>query len=118
MGEALDVYQDALGFVLDRGDPSNVNNSLTRGDARIMLEVPADLYSAEYNDAIERRLGTPSAVALYIEAADIEELHQRVLTSGLKVADPLAERPWGQLEFTVEDHVGNWLTFWKATTKK
>ena len=24
-----------------------------------------------------------------------------------------AERPWGQEELTVEDHEGNWLTFWK-----
>ena len=118
MREALDVYQGALGFVLDRGDPTNVNNSLTRGDARIMLEVPADLYSAEYNDAIKRRLGTPSALALYIEAPDLDELYQSLLSSDLSIADPLAERPWGQLEFTVEDHAGNWLTFWKATTKK
>ena len=32
-----------------------------------------------------------------------------------KIVDPLADRPWGQAEFTVEDPTGNWLTFWKRT---
>ena len=117
MAEGLRFYQEVLGFELDRGDASQPNNSLTRGDARIMLEVPTDLFSPEYNDAIVRRLGSPSSIALYIEAPDIEELYDQVKKAGATIADPLADRPWGQLEFTVEDHRGNWLTFWKETDK-
>jgi uncharacterized glyoxalase superfamily protein PhnB len=43
----------------------------------------------------------------------VEELYARVTTGRLKVVDPLADRPWGQREFTVEDPGGNWLTFWQ-----
>ena len=38
MTEGLRFYQDVLGFALDRGDVNQPNNSLTRGDARVMLE--------------------------------------------------------------------------------
>jgi uncharacterized glyoxalase superfamily protein PhnB len=113
MRAALDFYQRTLGFALDREEPSEENNSLSRGDARIMLETPAGFYSERYNEAIRERLGTPSSMALYIEAPDLEEFYERLIDGLATVVDPLAERPWGQREFTVADHVGNWLTFWK-----
>ena len=52
-------------------------------------------------------------MALYIEADDLAAFHARLKASGARIIDPLAERPWGQEEFTVEDDEGNWLTFWK-----
>jgi uncharacterized glyoxalase superfamily protein PhnB len=114
MGEALAFYRDRLGFTVIRGDDESVNSSLTRGDARIMIEIPTDMYGDVYNAAIEQRLGTPSAVALYMEAPDLDELYERLMSAGeVEVVDPLAERPWGQFEFTVADLVGNWLTFWR-----
>lgn len=118
MAEALAFYCDLLGFTLDRGDVAQDNNSLIRGDARVMLETATDLYSPEFNEAIRVRLGGKSAISLYIEAEDIEDLYAKVVEAGAKVVDPLADRPWGQLEFTVEDHMSTWLTFWKATNKK
>lgn len=114
MGEALDFYREKLGFALTRGGPYEVNCSLSRGDARIMLEVPTDLYSPAYNEAIRRRLGGRSAVSLYVEVPDLERFYERLRASGVTVVDPIAPRPWGQTEFTVEDHVGTWLTFWEA----
>lgn len=115
MQAALVFYQETLGFTLDRGDPNSVNNSLTRGDARIMLEVPAGLYGERYNAAIEQRLGSAAPIALYIEAPDLDDLYVRLGEAGVSIVDPLAERPWGQQEFTIEDHVGTWLTFWRAS---
>lgn len=117
MRDALDFYLGKLGFTLDRGGPEEVNNSLTRGDARIMLEVPTDLYSPAYNEAIRRRLGGAAPISLYIEAPDLKELYERLQASGVTVVDPMAPRPWGQDEFTVEDHVGTWLTFWYSADK-
>ncbi len=114
MGQALDFYENQLGFTVDRGGPDEDNSSLSRGDARIMIEVPANLYSAEYNAAIERRLDSPSSIALYIEAPDLQKLYSRLAGSGVKIVDPLADRAWGQAEFTIEDLQGNWLTFWRA----
>jgi uncharacterized glyoxalase superfamily protein PhnB len=117
MREALGFYQEELEFELDRGSPDQVNNSLTRGEARLMLEVPSDLFSPGYNEAIRQRLGGRSAVTLYIEAPDLEEFYERLLARGVTVVDPIAERPWGQREFTVEDHVGTWFTFWYSPDK-
>ena len=115
MGEALDFYRDHLGFTVDRGGTEDDNCSLSRGDARIMIEVPTNLFSAEYNAAIESRIDSSSAIALYMEADDLEEFYSRLGGSGVKIVDPLADRPWGQAEFTIEDLQGTWLTFWKVT---
>jgi uncharacterized glyoxalase superfamily protein PhnB len=114
MAEALAFYTGRLEFTLDSGGEGTTNSSLTRGDARVMIETAADHYSDEYNAAIRERLGTPSSGALYIEADDLDAFHSRLEASGaVRIIDPLANRPWGQDEFTVEDHEGNWLTFWR-----
>jgi uncharacterized glyoxalase superfamily protein PhnB len=113
MKEALGFYQDKLGFDLTRGGPGEEHCSVTRGDARLMLEVTADSYSPAYNAAIRQRLGTPSSMALYIEAEDVDALFERASGGGVAIVDPLADRPWGQSEFTVEDPDGHWLTFWR-----
>lgn len=117
MNAALSFYRDSLGFSLTRGDADQENISLDRGGAHIMLEVPTAFYSPGYNEAIRARLGGQSAVALYIEAPDLEDLYASLSKNGASIIDPIAERPWGQSEFTVEDPDGNWLTFWKATTQ-
>jgi len=111
---ALAFYVDRLGFSLERGGPTDENSVIARGDARLMIEGAGDLYSHGYNEAIRRRLGTASAVALYIEAPDLNELYARVEASDVEIVDPLADRPWGQSEFTIADPDGNWLTFWRA----
>ena len=115
MAAGLAFYVDQLGFALERGGPTDDNSAIARGDARLMIEVAGDLYSERYNEAIRRRLGTPSAMALYMEAPDLEELYMRLQASGVEIVDPLADRPWGQREFTVADPDGNWLTFWRAS---
>jgi uncharacterized glyoxalase superfamily protein PhnB len=117
MAEALAFYRGTLEFALVSGGEDATNSSLTRGDARVMIETAADHFGDEYNAAIKKRLGTPSATALYIEASDLTDFHSRLEAVGARIVDPLAARPWGQDEFTVEDHEGNWLTFWlKAHT--
>jgi uncharacterized glyoxalase superfamily protein PhnB len=113
MREALAFYTGRLEFALAGGGEAATNSSLSRGDARVMIETAADHYGEGYNAAIRERLGTQSSIALYIEADDLAAFHARLKASGAKIIDPLAERPWGQEEFTVEDHEGNWLTFWK-----
>ena len=115
MARALAFYRETLGFTLDSGGDDASNSSLTRGDAHVMIETAADHYSDEYNAAIRKRLGTPSCIALYIEASDLATFHSRLVAVGARIVDPLAARPWGQEEFTVEDHEGNWLTFWQKT---
>ena len=112
MAEALDFYRTTLEFTLDSGGEDATNSSLTRGDAHVMIETAANHFGEEYNAAIRERLGTPSSVALYMEASDLAGFYSRLEAAGVRIVDPLAARPWGQDEFTVEDHEGNWLTFW------
>ncbi len=114
MAEALAFYLGPLEFTLERGGASETNSSLSRGDARVMLETAANHYGDEYNTAIRRRMGAPSSVALYIEAADLEGFQDRLRAAGATIIDPLADRPWGQAELTVEDQDGTWLSFWQA----
>lgn len=113
MAEALAFYIGQLEFTLESGGEGATNSSLTRGDAHLMIETASDFYGDRYNEAIRERLGTPSSTALYIEADDLPGFHSRLQAGGVvRIIDPLASRPWGQDEFTVEDTSGNWLTFW------
>ena len=113
IAEALDFYVRVLGFSTEREGSEEGNVSISRGDARLMLETTADFYGDAYNAAIRERLGSVSPNALYMEAEDLEELYRALEEGGAKIVDPLADRPWGQAEFTVEDPSGNWLSFWK-----
>ena len=112
LAEVLDFYVGRLGFTAE-GDTAGPNVSIVRGDARLMLESAADFYSDAYNAAIRKRLGSGSPNALYMEADDLEALYRSLQDARATIVDPLADRPWGQAEFTVEDPSGNWLTFWR-----
>lgn len=114
MARALAFYLGPLEFELDRGGEAESNSAVTRGDARLMLETAADHYGDGYNAEIRKRLGSRSPNALYIEASGLGGFHERVVGAGVRVVDPLAHRPWGQEEFTVEDPDGNWVTFWST----
>ncbi len=115
LARALDFYTGPLGFEVVRGAAEEGNVALSFGEARFMLESAADFYGPGYNDAIRQRLlGYPSAIALYIEANDLDALYKRLIGAGVEAIDPLAERAWGQAEFTIADPEGNWLTFWQV----
>ena len=111
LAAVLDFYIGQLGFSTE-GDAATGNVSVARGDARLMLEATSGFYGDAYNAAIDERVGSLSPNALYIEAEDLDALHAALEAAGVPILDPLAERPWGQAEFTVEDPAGNWLTFW------
>jgi len=53
-----------------------------------------------------------------MEASDLDAFYARLQAAeGARIIDPLASRPWGQDEFTVEDPDGNWLTFWEKPAR-
>ena len=52
-------------------------------------------------------------IALYMEASDLAAFYSRWKPQVCRSSIRSPRRPWGQEEFTVEDHEGNWLTFWK-----
>jgi uncharacterized glyoxalase superfamily protein PhnB len=111
----VEFYERTLGFTLVRNSEESGNASLSMCDARVMIEpVEAVFYSPAYNAAIRDRAGGSAPHSLYIEADGLEGLYERAQAGGAVVIDAIAERPWGQTEFTVEDPEGNWLTFWEA----
>ena len=112
---AVDFYVNTLGFELVRGTPGDGNVAVSHGPARLMLEAAGEFYGAPYNEEIRARLASPPAHSLYLEEPELEAYYARLQDAGVRVVDPLAERPWGQAEFTVEDSGGNWLSFWRAT---
>ena len=115
MDAAIHFYRDELGFKVERGGPEDANVALSFGDARIMLDrVPTDYYSASYNEAIARRMGVSAPTAFYIESPDLDAHYERLVEAGIEIVDPIADRAWGQREFTVADPNGNWLSFWRA----
>ena len=85
MAVALAFYRDLLGFEVERDGADEGNAALVRGDARIMLETPTGFYSPGYNAAIEERLGSMSAIALYLEATDLDDLYRRVTDAGVTI---------------------------------
>ncbi|HZP72399.1 MAG TPA: VOC family protein [Gaiellaceae bacterium] len=112
---SLDFYEGKLGFTVARGTAADGNVALTRRDERVMLEAAGDFYSSAYNDAIRARLGAPSPHAFYLEEPDLEAYYETLQKAGVEIVDPLADRPWGQVEFTAADADGNWLTFWRRS---
>ena len=119
MAAAIEFYRDRLGFRVERGGPEEKNVALSFGDARIMLDsVPTDYYSASYNEAISKRMGASAPSAFYIESPDLDAYYERLETGGIEIVDPIADRPWGQREFTVADPHGNWLSFWRALDER
>jgi uncharacterized glyoxalase superfamily protein PhnB len=116
MAEALAFYSGPLEFTVEREHEGN--SAVKRGDARVMLETDQEFYGDEYNAAIKERLGSPSSISLYIEASDLAGFQSRLEAAGVRIIDPLADRPWGQAEFTVEDLEGNWLSFWSAIAEE
>ena len=115
MAAAIEFYRDRLGFTVERGGPEDGNVALSFGDARIMLDsVPTDYYSASYNEAIAKRMGAAASTAFYIESPHLDAQYERLEKGGIEIVDPIADRPWGQREFTVADPHGHWLSFWRA----
>jgi len=87
MAEALAFYLGPLEFTLERGGDGESNSAIARGDARLMLETPADHYGDDYNAAIRERLGSASSIALYIEASDLAGFQSRLEAAGARIID-------------------------------
>lgn len=117
MHASIAFYRDVLGFEVRRAEPAESPTfaALTRGEANIMLSPFDESFDgwAMVPEA-EKRRGLGGPVAFYIEAGDIEAEFALASAAGA-VVDPLADRPWGQREFVVDDPDGFWWAIWKAS---
>lgn len=116
LAAARHFYVDQLGFSITRDTDEHENMSIAFGGAQMMLETDmAEFYGDAYNEVIATRRGQPGPNSVYIEAVELDDLHQRCRDQGIKIVDPIGDRPWGQREFTIEDPAGNFLSFWSRT---
>jgi len=100
MQASVDYYVKQLGFQLawDWGDPPTFG-CVKRGDVALFLS--------------ERTQGAPGTW-LFLEVDDVDRLYAEYKTSGAKILEPPADRPWGRREMIVEDPDGHRLRLTSA----
>ncbi len=89
---AQEHYRDALGFEIGWLEPGKEIGAVSRGNVTIFF----------------RRQQQPFSPAVHwIFAADIDAAYRELRSSGANIVEPLEMKPWGLLQFTVEDIDGN-----------
>jgi uncharacterized glyoxalase superfamily protein PhnB len=113
MEKSLKFYRDVLGFTVSQTvppeNPPFIFAWMKRGEAELFLNqhMPAqpgqpDLYAG-------KAIG--GTMAMYIPLEGIEELHNTVANSGVKIAIPLHTEFYGMKEFAVHDPDGYVIIF-------
>lgn len=89
---AQQYYRNALGFQIGWLQPDKEIGAVMRGSISIFF----------------RKRQAPFEPAVHwIYAQDIEATYAELQQSGATILDPLAEKPWGLRQFTVQDVDGN-----------
>jgi uncharacterized glyoxalase superfamily protein PhnB len=108
LDRALRFYVDVLAFdvVRDERRSDSPYLALRRGDVRL---------GAAARDRVPgpdaRR--PPTGVELVLEVDDVDAEHDRVVSSGWTVSEPLTTRPWGLRDFRLSDPDGY---YWRITS--
>ena len=101
--DSLRFYGEVLAFpVHEVWDQEDGRGTLFRAGAGI-IEVIED---SPHHPAVE-----PQGVAIALETDDVDGLYARVCAEGVRVTDPIADRPWGHRNFEVRDPGGLPLVF-------
>ncbi|MBV8809863.1 MAG: VOC family protein [Acidobacteriaceae bacterium] len=104
LGQAIDYYRDELGFDLDFQYES-FYGSVSRDHCALHLKqtsnVRADRESRIKNEDLDA----------YISVCDIRVLFAELEQRGARILKALESRPWGCLDFYVQDPDGNLLCF-------
>ena len=89
---AQEYYRDALGFEIGWLEGDKDIGAVSRDEVAIFL----------------RRRTQPFEPAVHwIFAADIDATYRELRSMGARIVEPLEMKPWGLLQFTVEDIDGN-----------
>jgi predicted enzyme related to lactoylglutathione lyase len=85
-------YRDALGFEIGWLSPGGDIGAVLRDDVAIFF----------------RRRGRPFEPAVHwVFAVDIDATYEELRSRGARIVEPLATKPWGLRQFTLEDIDGN-----------
>lgn len=104
LGDALAFYQERLGFTTDfvYGD---FYASVSRDGAPIHLKCAPTL---EGERAFRR---ANEHLDAFLDVADVRALYDEIVGRGAPITKALERRPWGTLDFYVEDPDGHILCF-------
>ena len=107
LGDAIAFYEERLGFTTDfvYGD---FYASVSRDGAPIHLKCAPRLEA----ERTHRKLG--EHLDAFIGVTDVRALHDELVRRGAPIIKPLEARPWGTLDFYVEDPDGHILCFSEA----
>ncbi|HEC08252.1 MAG TPA: VOC family protein [Acidimicrobiales bacterium] len=103
--EMVEFYGGKLGLAVHR--------SWDEGSRGILFECNGALV-----EFLECRPDSPpeyvAGVMISVETDDAGALHDRLAGEGVAATDPLSEKPWGHLSFTIRDPDGMPITFFQV----
>jgi uncharacterized glyoxalase superfamily protein PhnB len=85
-------YRDALGFDIAWLYPGKDIGAVSRGDVAIFFR---------------KRVPPFESAVHWVFAENIDATYCELKSSGANIVDPLEQKPWGLMQFTVEDLDGN-----------
>jgi len=89
---AQTYYRDTFGFQVGWIQPGKEIGAVNRDRATIFFRKRAEPFEPAVH---------------WVHAPDIEAIHDALHDSGANITEPLARKPWGLTQFTVEDLDGN-----------
>jgi catechol 2,3-dioxygenase-like lactoylglutathione lyase family enzyme len=104
LADAIAFYEARLGFTTDFVY-DDFYASVSRDGARIHLKCAAKLEA----ERAHRKAG--EHLDAYLEVSGVRELHDELAGRNTPIHKPLERRPWGALDFYVEDPDGYILCF-------
>ena len=116
----IHYYTEKLAFVLAYKQPAEGPANfciLKMGDSRLMFALgPVKKIDPGRADnvllrTINRRIGHPGPVSVYIHVDHVEEYFHRISERGAEVLESLWNTPWGLQQFSARDPDGNVTTF-------
>ena len=112
VGEAIGWLCDAFGFTL-RIRIANHRAQLNVGDGAVVLpeqsvsELPDTTDADEPGSLRQGRLGH----SVMVRVSDVDRHHERASKSGARILRSPADYPYGERQYTCEDHAGYRWTF-------
>lgn len=88
-----EYYRDVLEFTIDWRD-RDVFGGVSSGDVSLFFQKTED---------------PPTGFTCVLNTPNADEVFHQCTERGAKIVDPIATRPWGMREFTIEDLNGHFL---------
>ncbi len=108
LGKTLAFYEERLGFTRDFVY-DDFYASLSLGGGRIHMKCATKLEA----ERSHRKAG--EHLDAFMEVEGVRELHDELAARGAPITRSLEQRPWGNLDFYVEDPDGYILCFSEST---